>query len=124
MNSSCIPSRGEWWRHATDAGYNLRPDGPLGSYADFTFTLQSDTAVNTSMHELVSLTFSAIVRKFSRSLFFNSSRSALVPEPGRNEKRTYIYKKYIVSMSLKNCLEHRRKYILSPRIDWLISWFS
>ena len=47
--------------------------------------------LNTSMHELVSLTLSAIVRKFSRSLFFNSSRSALVPEPGMKEKRPCLY---------------------------------
>ena len=45
MDSSCIPSRGEESRQPTETGDNLRPDGPLGSYADFTFTLQFDTAV-------------------------------------------------------------------------------
>ena len=37
-----IPSRGEWKYsqslYAAETGIKLRPDGPLGSYADFTFT--------------------------------------------------------------------------------------
>lgn len=36
------------------------------------------------------LTFSAIVRKFSRSLLFSSSRNAFLPEPEKEEKELSI----------------------------------
>ena len=91
-----------WTRPASHTGESSRvmrqkPEiisglmGHLAPVQTLPLRYNSIQRLNTSMHELVSLTLSAIVRKFSRSLFFNSSRSALVPEPGMKEKRPCLY---------------------------------